>query len=417
MASLRRDASTLLGARLVGLAVPLIAIPVMSRRLGPEAFGDVAIGLAIYSFLATIMSYGFSISANRAVTMADGNRREIQRIFQAVALVQLCVSVAFVLCLAVVAALVPMPSLLFWSVVGGVLSTILSIFFPSWAFQGLRMLQEGALVEVVSRILAVGVLFAFVRGPNDALLAFLTQVMWVLPASLYSVVRFWKLGYISVDRIVERTMFPRLLREGAGPFLRNFVVNFYTALNTLALGAVVGSTSVAVFTGADKLIAAARLPTMPIKQSFFPRLVSAIAKEDSTETRRLSSLMLKLYLTTFVGGAVVCFVVAPRVLRWYLGAGFEASGAVARILVLSLPFIGVSLWAETVLQALGNSMRSAYAFAFGALAHAIYLVPLILALGVVGASIGVVVTEVIICGVMLWQFHKCWSRRSATLWS
>ncbi|MGO1544575.1 MAG: flippase [Gulosibacter sp.] len=404
--SLTSDTTALFALRVIGTGVPLIAIPVMSRALGPAGYGEVAIGLAVYSLLATASMYGFLISANRQVALADGDRTTIQRTIQNVLTYQLILAAIALLGFLVTLIFVQIPWRLQIMVLASIVSILIGAFFPSWAFQGLRMLKEGAVVEVASRLLMVGILALLVRTPEDTLLAFFTQVFWVIPAGIYAVIRFGVKGFYTRKRLVTRASFHFTLADGLAPFLNNVFFNIYTALNTVILGAIAGPASVANYTGADKLTLAARMPADPIQQAVFPRLVRSLNEHDQPASARLSRILFWSTLTVMSAATVFCVIFGPAVLHWYLGPGYELAGDIVRVLALALPLVAIASWAETLLQAAGHARRSTIGVGAGLVAHIVYILPVVLWLGGIGVAIAVVITEAIITAVMLLQLRK-----------
>lgn len=414
MSSLRSDAAVLMAARLAGAIVPLISIPVMARRLGPSGYGEIAIALAVYGVLATVTTFGFLISANRAVTLSRHDQRAVQSIFQSVIALQLVVALVATVIVVVLSALSVLPESLTQMLYLAIASVAIGAFFPSWAFQGLRLLKEGAIVEVSSRLVLVVALFIFVQDTGDELLAFATQVGWVVPAAVYALVRFSVAGYLTLRLRITRRSVIVALREGFAPFLTNFFVMSYSSLSSVVLGAMSGAASVANYAGAEKLTQAARIPSGPLKQAFFPRLVTAMADKDTDAIARLSRLLAWAAMPVFVAAAVFCFVFGPLILTWYLGPGYELSHDVIRFLALALPCLGVTVWCETLLQASGLAARSTIAFGVGAVAHLLYVFPLIALHGAVGLAVAMLITETIVAVVMVMQLRRARPRWQVT---
>lgn len=91
--SVTRNASALGLMQVVNFAVPLMLLPFLTRQLGMEGFGQVAVVLAAIQVAYVLTDYGFSFSATYAISLNRDDRgyinKKIGAIFAVKALLQI----------------------------------------------------------------------------------------------------------------------------------------------------------------------------------------------------------------------------------------------------------------------------------------------------------------------------------------
>src|SRR5690606_15549306 len=146
---------------------PLVTLPYLSRVLGPQGFGLLAIGQSLALYLQPLVEYGFALSGTREVARHRGEKEVLTNIFSGVFGARLLLVLPASL-LALLALQLPalrqqekiVFSALFWAIAWG--------NSPVWFFQGLERMRSVALLEVLTRSLATLGVFLLVREPEEA---------------------------------------------------------------------------------------------------------------------------------------------------------------------------------------------------------------------------------------------------------
>ena len=209
---------------------------------------------------------------------------------------------------------------------------------PLWYFQGIERLRAIGYIWVAGRIAGAAGLFLFVRAPGEGGLALFIQGT----APFLSVILGLAMAYREAPFV-----WPSLgrgwkaLRAGGSVFMFRAGVSVYSSLNVVLLGLFAAPVEVAWFAGAEKIARSAVAVTGPITQLFFPRINHLLAtdRRGAAQAARASS---QLMISVGLGAGIVLLCGAPLLVRVLLGAGFEGSIPVLRLIALVPPLVALS---------------------------------------------------------------------------
>lgn len=414
-----QNAMALYGAQAMGFLVPLITLPYIARVLNPAGLGLVNFSLSFTLWLIIVIEFGFNFSATREIAQ---NRLEPERISVIAAGVMgakvLLICLAVVVC-GLVALLVPLfssnPQYLLWAFISAVPQGL----SPLWYFQGKERMVRPAVIDISFRLVAMIAIFLIVKEPNDGWKILAIQAL----SSLCSISTMFFLMYREVDwRRPSFAMIESALRLGWSMFLYRIAVSFYTTANPFILGLLLPSSathsvqmsSIGFYSGASQLIAYTVAPFQPLGRILLPR-ISYLAKHDLAKAqywmRRISLVVGGVGLGLAFGVALL----APQIISFFLGAGYEPAQSLLMVLAFSIPCIAIGgilgvLWMVALgLERLFNGVTIGAGLLNIALAF--ILVP---SLGTLGMAISVVISELgVVLGlvfVLLRVKHAFWQR-------
>ena len=345
MLRIRKLFSSSLGRNLIYLYLvqganylfPLVTLPYLSRVLGPQGFGLLAIGQSLALYLQPLVEYGFALSGTREVARHRGEKEVLTNIFSGVFGARLLLVLPASL-LALLALQLPalrqqekiVFSALFWAIAWG--------NSPVWFFQGLERMRSVALLEVLTRSLATLGVFLLVREPEEA---YLPLFLNGIAASLTSLV-----GHLWLFREMG-FRFPNLkdaflyLRLGWNLFFFRMAVSLYTVANPLILSFFVTPAQVGLYAGAERLTKALLGMMEPWNRVFLPRF-SHLVRSHPAEAYRLASRTILFMFLLGILGALLVVLFAPWAVWLLLGPGYERAVPLMRILSLLLPLIALS---------------------------------------------------------------------------
>lgn len=383
----------------VPLAVGLLAVPVLTRALGPARFGILALAWALLEYLA-VFDFGLARATLRHVAQSHrAADAALNATLTASLLAQTMLGAAVGLLLAAAAGVV----------VRSVLRIPPELEREAFhAFLVLAATMPLVLLGIALRALLEGAerfdLSAAVRAPSSAATFLVPAVAAAagatLPAILALLLAVRALTCVATWLLVRRALpgfrlaRPRDLGSlralaGIGGWIAvtNLLTPLFLYFDRLVLGALVGVAAVGYYAAPFEL--GVRLLVLPaaVTGSVFPGASAYLAQGRDVEARRLyagSALALLLLLLPVVALGVA---LAPQLLRWWLGAEFAAEGAT--VLRLLLPGVLATALAHVpvaFLQAGGRPEVSGRLHVGMALLHVALASLLIARFGTVGAA-------------------------------
>lgn len=328
----------LYGVQACTYALPLLTFPYLAHVLGPSGWGVVVFAQAIGVVIASVVEYGFDISASRETSR---HRDEPERLS---ALISGVLGAKSLLALAGIAGAVfsrrfthhIAPSLaLFWaSTIWGVCQGINML----WYFQGLERMRLASALEIGGKVLATLSIFVLVHNPDDGWKVMAAQcVGCVVSHGVTVVLAYREVGF----RWPTASSVGQALRLGGSMFLFRTVQGLSGSVNRLVLGSFAPVAALGEYAGAERITRVFQQGMWPVNQALYPKLTQQAIKDpvQATKTVRLSLLFLGA-LGLVLGLAI--FLGAPLLVHLVLGPAFRDAVPVLRVFALWIPLVALT---------------------------------------------------------------------------
>lgn len=400
MARIRSNVLALGVIQITNLAIPLITLPYLTRVLGAEAFGKVALVQAVTAYLVLFVDFGFSWSATRSIAANRHDRQAVSRTFWESWVAQWLLCGLATLILGAALALIPRFREDWQLFAAGLLQVLGTVLFPIWLLQGLEHLRLSAFFLLAGRLLTLPWVFILVKSPDGAVFSLILSGSGPIVAGLFSL--FWIFRNKLVELLVPTpdTVW-KALREGAALFVSRLSVSAYSALTPILLDIAAGTKELGYFNLANKICAAALCGIVPFSQALFPRMSNLYAHDRKSANRLIRYSIL-------VVGAFACLIslglwlLAGFAIHLLGGDQFRSSVTVLECLAL-LPVIkGISNIAGVQIM-IPNNMHSAMnrIMLGGFLVTTLMIWPMSAHYGALGAAVTSLVTESCITVLMI----------------
>jgi PST family polysaccharide transporter len=328
------DIASVYGVQMASYIFPLMTVPYLSRVLGPEMWGLVAMALAFGTYGHLIVEYGFIYSASRELAGVD-DRSKIEEIIAGVTGAKAILSVIVIVLACAANFSIPLfyrHPLLLWA---AVVSELLMAALPNYFFYGMQRVATGSLLDISARAASVLGIFFLVRRPEDAWLYFALQAAGSFVALIIGHWMIYSQFSLRAPRLREAV---RMLKEGGAMFLFRSSHSMFTLGNAFVLGLFAPAQAVGYYAGAEKINAAAVGLLSPLSTALYPRTAS-MAKIDLVKAARLTRISPLVMMAVSLVLGLVMWLAAPLVERIILGPQFGPSGAVLQILALRAPLV------------------------------------------------------------------------------
>ena len=308
---------------------PLLTLPYLSRVLSPEKFGLIAFAQMFVWYFVILTEYGFNLTATREVATSRDAPEKVNRIFSAVMSAKLILAGGGFLILLLVTQVVEKLRVDLDLYLVAFLGVMGSTLFPLWLYQGMEKMGQVAIRDFAAKGLSLIVLFLFVRGDEDYLLAAGAQSGSMLLSGL---VGLWRVRGLGVRfEMPEWAEIAGQFRKGWAPFAGLAAVSTAGITNIVALGFWSTPVEVAYYSGAQRIIIAFRSLVSPISSALYP-----YASQKAAKSERDSIAFVKRYAwilaAPFLASGLVMLVGGPVLLPAFLGEKYKESAAVLQIM-------------------------------------------------------------------------------------
>jgi PST family polysaccharide transporter len=327
----------LYGVQACTYALPLLTFPYLAHVLGPSGWGVVIFAQAIGVVIASVVEYGFDISAARETSRQRDDPHRLSALISGVLGAKTLLAI---MCIA--GALFSRrfthhvaPSLaLFWSsTIWGVCQGINML----WFFQGLERMRLASALEIGGKVMATLSIFVLVHKPDDGWKVMAAQCVGCVVAHGVTVV----LAYREVGfRWPTPSSMWDALRLGGSMFLFRAVQGLSGSVNRLVLGSVAPVAVLGEYAGAEKITRVFQQGMWPVNQALYPKMTQLAQNDprDALKTVRLSLLFLGGLGMVF---GLAIFLGAPLLVHLALGPAFHEAVPVLRVFSLWIPLTGL----------------------------------------------------------------------------
>lgn len=311
--------------------IPILVLPYVSRIIGVEHFGEIAITASATMIMQYVVDYGYNYIGAREVAKNKTNIAFISDLYSSITIARCllfiaCIIVAYILTL-VFPLLAQVRLLLFITCP----SVLLSVFIPEWLYQGLEEMKFITVMHVVSRIVYVALIFIFIRQADDYIYYPLVNNIGFLFAGIASFMILRKKN-ILLHTVNWRNLW-KILQDGWNLFINSICTGLFAQLLNIFIGNFLSIRDSGIYTSASRLILAARHGLTIITRVFFPFLAQHINKHK------------KFFIMNALIGfsvALFTFVFAPFIFHIFYPGEFSEGILIMRILAIGLFFSSIN---------------------------------------------------------------------------
>ena len=377
----------------IGRLLAFAAVVHVSRTVGPEAWGVVAVAAAVTLYLSKIVDFGIETVGPNEVVATPGEVGPL--VSSLVAARLLIASLLIVVGSGLVLLFLKDPDRI--SFLAYILTLLPLAASTRWAYLGLHDAGPVALWRILGESVVLVIVLLAVHQAADA---------WKLPGAILigDVLTVTALGTLLVKRgyrfqlRVDWTTARRVMLR-ARPVVLHIVLGLalYNS-DLLFLRALRSSEDVGIYAAAYTLISFAGNLGVAYGMSVMPSLAT-LPRGGPQQRALYHTAVLQsaaIAVPTFVGGAFV----ARDVMLLVFGGQYAEGGVVLQILLLSIPFFTARLIVFFALVVHAGQQSLVYAIVYALLANIVLNIVLITALGTVGAAWATVTTEALFCALL-----------------
>jgi len=391
-----------LGSRFLGF----LAAAYLARKLQPEGFGIINVGLAVLGYLILAMSPGVHLYGARVVA-----QRTTENVGFAGEILGLRLFLSVILTVAAGCAAWIMPTSSSLIIFLYVLSLVPLSLTLDWFFQGKETMAAIGWSRIVTNFVYVIVLFIFLRSASQIVVAPIAYLIGNAAGALL----LWAFFRRQVGTLSPQWRVATLFTTGGSwyGFLRHSLpIGFGTILTQAAynlpivLLGILGAVAGAGYYGAALRIVFFLMIVDRLATSVLLPAIARYKQEASDQLELLVGFVQKMMLVIVVPIALGGFIVAEQLIVSVYGQDFIAAIPTFRWLMVYFFFSSISTVYVCGLLGFGEEWRYSRAVLIATLVQTTMILVLTLWLGDVGAAAGYAIGEAVLFGLMLGEFRR-----------
>lgn len=388
--------------QLLILILPFITAPYLARTIGAEGVGTYSFSQSMTLYFMYIVLLGLNNYGNRCIAVVQNDRKERSRVFWEIYFMQI---ITFII------GLIGYLIYIKWFAVDRIAANIMFIWFISslfdinWFFFGMEQFKLTVIRNTIIKVLSVIAIFIFVSGKDNvyiyitimAISALLSQLcLWAyLKKFIFFVRPTWKniLSHFKPNLIL---------------FIPVIAVSIYKIMDKVMLGYMSTMAEVGYYENAEKIINMVISLIVAIGTVMLPRMTVLVANGDKRKSREYidnTMLIVQIYVNAALFGLIA---ISDKFCRVYFGNEFAKTGSIICYLAITVVFLGC-----------GNVIRTQYLIPnkkdkiyinsaiIGAIVNIVVNLFLIPHLNSIGAAIGTVCAEFVVCAYQLFKSRHC----------
>lgn len=383
------------------LLVPLVTTPYISRVLGSGGVGINAYTNSIIQYFILFGSIGISTYGNRQIAYSRGNARDVSQDFWEISILRfLTIAISYIAFLIYLNFVSQYHGFFF----AQSFQIIAAAFDISWLFMGLENFKITVLRNFVVKIISLVCIFTMVKTENDLG----TYILILSLSLLIGNLSLW--GYLK--RYISKPDFKTLkifkhIKPSISLFIPQVAIQIYLVLNKTMLGSISGVKSAGYFEYSDRIVKIVLAVVTSIGTVMLPRMASIYASRDFGKLKQYmyttGDFINFLSIPLMFGLAAI----APKFSVWFMGKEFAITGnlMIVESAVIFLIGWGVMLGNQYLIPT-NQTGKYTWAVSISALVNLVLNVPLIYSIGVMGATIATVASEITSTGLQLFFIRR-----------
>lgn len=398
MKSLKKNFVYNITYQILILIIPFITTPYVSRVLGVKGVGTYSYTYSIVYYFMICAMIGFNNYGNRSIAKVRDDTQKLSKTFKEIHKLQIYTSfimifLYFIYCLFICKEYLIIAYL-------QSLHVISCMFDINWFFFGIEEFRLTVTRNTFIRILALILIFAFVKEANDVW----KYTLILSSTTLLSQLLLWPFVKKKIEKVKERLEIKKHIIPCLKLFLPVIAVAIYKVMDKTMIGLLSTVDEVGLYENAEKVVNIPNAIITALGTVMLPRMTNMYANGKDEESLELIKKSIKLIMFLAFPMMFGLIAISKDFSVIFFGINFIKSGIV--IIYLSITIIFLSF---------GNVIRTQYLIpkerdkeyiisAFlGALVNLIFNLIFIPKYASIGACIGTIAAEFI---VVFYQVFK-----------
>ena len=390
----------------LNILFPLLSAAYTSRVLQAEGVGEVSFAQNIVSYFVLFAGLGLANYGTKEIGKYQSDQSKYSQVFWELFIIN---TISTTICtLAYYMSVFSLNyfnnSKVLYIVVG--LSLVFNYFQIDWFYQGIEEFQYIAIRSIVTKLVFLVALFAFVKTEQDVISYALISVLGTGINYIFNIFKLKK--YIKFSREIFKNLRIKHHIKPAIILLASTIsIQLYTRVDTTMLGVIKGNQAVGFYTYAVKISDLILNLAIAVIMILLPRLSLYYYSGKIKEFKNLISFSMKLIVYVTLPITVGLWLVAEDAVRILFGNEFLSAVTSVRILSFLIIVKSVGyLYGTQVLMTVNQEKELLLSTIFGAVTNVGMNAFLIPYMSQDGAAIASVISELLVMIIQMFYASK-----------
>jgi len=234
-------------AKLFALLIPILITPFLARKLEADGNGTLSFISSIVSYFILAANIGIETYGQRIISIHRNEKEVLKRIVIEIFLLRLFLTVILAISYYLIFVFILTENTLLYSLFG--LTLIFTAVDFTWYFQGIEDFKILAIVNIISKLIYIPLIFVLVKTKNDLWIAcLLTAMTTFLPFVLCVPKLMYNFRSIKISDKIRPF---RHFKECMVYFIPTIAVQIYTVLDKTMIGLLVPGTYTEIVDGVE----------------------------------------------------------------------------------------------------------------------------------------------------------------------
>lgn len=396
--------------QIMNTVIPMLTIPYITRVLGVEKYGVFSIALNWILYFQVFVEFGFGLTGARKTAIID-NKNDLNKLFNNIISSRILLFVISFICLNIIAIIME------FNIQTYICMSLLSImifgttFQLTWLFQGKQDMKFITIINSISRIISVVLIFLLVKSENDL---YLYCVLYSITLLLSSIIGMF-VAYNKYELKFRFAKFKNIfeeINEGKYLFFSSAMSKIFSGIGITILSIISTSYLVGIYSAITKIPYILTMFFSPISQALFPYNSIKLNENMDDGIRFIKKTCLPVFISFAI---ITIFIIVFRNLIVNILFGKEYSKYSLIVIPLAIQFLfGMINNFIGVQFMVASNNQKAYSESFTVGCVVILLSNIILGklIGIYGVAFASLIAEIFLTIILFIKAKKLYERKN-----
>ena len=386
--------------QLAKMVFPFLILPILTRRLSVETYGNLTFIKTVMNFLQIFLDFGFMLSATKEIAKIKNDTNKIQQIMADTLLARLLLGGIGFLLVVILSFFFPILGNNFLFTITSYLTVFLSIFLFDFLFRGLEIIHVMTIRFIVMKTISFLLTIFFVRQDHQIILIPLFDILSSVIAIILVAFELQKRNFRLIRPKLKSSIYS--LKISLVYFLSDVSATAFNAISTIIIGLVFSSTEVALFGVSIQIIGAIQALLGQLSSGIYPIMVRQKSR------KFIQQIFQKTIPLVFLFTGLI-IILLPLALQVLAGDKYAAAHPIIQILAITIFFSFINtLLGWPTLGVINQQNKVTLSTIISTVFNLVSLILLYLSsnLNLYSVAITRVITEIILFCIRLYYYKK-----------